>query len=310
MALWASLGLFFVLMLTITAYGYRLYARPRRLYDQLGAPVHLAPPELVSAPARRPRVVRIFEQIGQAVPISPQEASVARRYLMAAGYRSETAVKIYYGLKIVLCISFLVASVFLRDYITANPVLRVVAVAAAGLAGFFGPNLVLDRLVSRRQEKIRLSLPDALDLLVICMEAGVGLDQAVVNVSRELEITHKEISDELSLLTLEMRAGKRRVEALRNLADRTGEPELRKLVATLIQADRFGTSIAESLRTHSEFLRVRRRQQAEERAAKVGVKLVFPIFFFILPSMLVVAAGPGLLQLIKHLFPLMRQFQM
>lgn len=123
-------------------------------------------------------------------------------------------------------------------------------------------------------------------------------------------MTHKEISDELSLVNLEMRAGKRRTEALKNLADRTGEPELRKLIAILIQADRFGTSIAESLRTHSDFMRVRRRQEAEERAGKVGVKLVFPIFFFIMPSMLVVAAGPGLLQVFKYLFPMMRSFQM
>jgi tight adherence protein C len=160
--------------------------------------------------------------------------------------------------------------------------------------------------VSRRQEKIKFSLPDALDLLVVCMEAGLGLDQAMVNVSRELEITHPEICQEFNLVSLEMRAGKRRTEALKNLASRAGEPELRKLVATLVQADRFGASIADSLRTHADFMRVRRRQEAEERAAKVGVKLVFPIFFFILPSMLVVAAGPGLLALFKHLFPLMR----
>jgi tight adherence protein C len=140
------------------------------------------------------------------------------------------------------------------------------------------------------------------------MEAGLGLDQAIANVSRELMRTHKAISEEFGLVTLEMRAGKRRGEALKNLADRASEPELRKLVATMIQADRFGTSIAEALRTHSEFMRVRRRQDAEERAAKVGVKLVFPIFFFILPSMLLVAAGPGLLQLFKQLFPLMESF--
>jgi tight adherence protein C len=168
----------------------------------------------------------------------------------------------------------------------------------------------LEHLVSVRQEKLRMSLPDALDLMVVCVEAGLGLDQAIRNVSEELRMTHKEISEELGLVTLEMRAGKRRSEALKNLADRTGEPELRKLIAILIQADRFGTSIAESLRTHSDFMRVRRRQDAEERAGKVGVKLVFPIFFFILPSMLVVAAGPGLLQVFKYLFPLMREFQM
>ncbi len=127
--------------------------------------------------------------------------------------------------------------------------------------------------MSRRQEKIKFSLPDALDLLVVCMEAGLGLDQAMVNVSRELEITHPEICQEFNLVSLEMRAGKRRTEALKNLASRAGEPELRKLVATLVQADRFGASIADSLRTHADFMRVRRRQEAEERAAKVGVKL-------------------------------------
>jgi tight adherence protein C len=242
------------------------------------------------------------------MPVSPKEASLVRRSLIAAGYRSEQAVKVFYGLKIVLCLAMLIAAFLLRDTLTANPVLRVVMLAGAGLGGFFGPNLLLDRAISRRQEALKLSLPDALDLMVICMEAGLGLDQAIVNVSRELQITHKEISEELSLTSMEMRAGKRRSEALKNLGSRTGEPELRKLVATLVQADRFGTGVGESLRTHSDFLRVRRRQEAEERAAKVGVKLVFPIFFFILPSMMIVAAGPGMLQLFKNLFPMMKQF--
>jgi tight adherence protein C len=164
-------------------------------------------------------------------------------------------------------------------------------------------------MVGRRQERIRLALPDVLDLMVVCMEAGLGLDQALGNVSRELLRTYPDVSQELALVNLEMRAGKRRVDAMKNLADRADEPELRKLVATLIQADRFGTSLAEALRTHADFLRVRRRQDAEERAGKVGVKLVFPIFFFILPAMLLVAAGPGLLQLFKNLFPMMRGFQ-
>jgi tight adherence protein C len=167
----------------------------------------------------------------------------------------------------------------------------------------------LERKVSKRQEKLRLSLPDGLDLMVVSVEAGLGLDQALQNVGRELVVAHPELSEELALVTLEMRAGKRRAEALRNLAQRTGEPELRKLTAILIQSDRFGTSMAEALRTHSEFMRIRRRQEAEERAAKVGVKLVFPIFFFILPSIMVVAAGPGILQVFKYLFPMMKGIQ-
>jgi tight adherence protein C len=160
--------------------------------------------------------------------------------------------------------------------------------------------------VAKRELLLRLSLPDALDLLVVSIEAGLGLDQAIQHVARELQVSHPDLSEELSLVTLEMRAGKRRADALRHLAERTGEPEIGKLTAILIQNDRFGTSMGESLRTHSDFLRTRRRQEAEERAGKVGVKLVFPIFFFILPSMLIVAAGPGILQVVKNLFPLMK----
>jgi tight adherence protein C len=307
-----SVVLFSFLMVAISMYGYRRYAKPGRFYDQLGVPVPGSEAEVITmtGPAEDSILVKITRQIGEKVPISPRDASTARRFLVAAGYRSEGAVKFYYGIKIIFCLTFLLIALLFRDVITSNSVLRIVIVIAGGLAGYFGPTFYLEHLVSVRQEKLRMSLPDALDLMVVCVEAGLGLDQAIRNVSEELRMTHKEISEELGLVTLEMRAGKRRSEALKNLADRTGEPELRKLIAILIQADRFGTSIAESLRTHSDFMRVRRRQDAEERAGKVGVKLVFPIFFFILPSMLVVAAGPGLLQVFKYLFPLMREFQM
>jgi tight adherence protein C len=300
--------LFSFLMIAISVYGYRRYAKPGRFYDQLGGTISGSEADVLTMTGQPQEnvFVRITQQIGEKIPISPQDASMARRYLAAAGYRSDTAIKFYYGLKVVMCVTLLIVAILLRDVITSNSVLRIVLVAAAGLAGYFGPTFFLEHLVSVRQEKIRMSLPDALDLMVVCVEAGLGLDQAVRAVSEELRITHPEISEELGLVNLEMRAGKRRSDALRNLADRTGESELRKLVAILIQADRFGTSIAESLRTHSDFMRVRRRQDAEERAGKVGVKLVFPIFFFILPSMLVVAAGPGLLQVFKYLFPLMK----
>ena len=144
--------------------------------------------------------------------------------------------------------------------------------------------------------------------MVVSVEAGLGLDMAIQHVARELQVTHPELSEEMMLVTLEMRAGKRRADALRNLAERTGEAEVRKLVAILVQSDRFGTSMGESLRTHSDYMRTRRRQEGEERAAKVGVKLVFPIFFFILPSMLIVAVGPGILQIFKQLFPMMKNY--
>lgn len=303
--------LFCFLMAAISVYGYRRYARPAQLYEQLGAaPVAVRTPGTVQAAGQPGRIIRIIQHVGEKVPISPADVTLSRRYLIAAGFRSDTAVRVYYGIKVILCALFLALAFLFHAYVTSNYILSIALFVAAGLAGFFGPNLILECLVSRRHLELRLSLPDALDLLVICVEAGLALDQAILHVARELHMTHKEISEELTLVNLEMRAGKRRADALRNLAERTGEEELRRLVAVLVQTDRFGTSVAEALRAHSDFLRIRRRQEAEERANKVGVKLVFPIFFFILPSMLVVAAGPGLLQVFKYLFPMMRNFRM
>jgi tight adherence protein C len=307
MAILVSLSLFILLMGAISYFGYRRYARPARVYEQLGGAQTFEMPSVDRLSPEDPGlVVSIFEQIGERVPVNPEDAGVIRADLMAAGYRAPEALPIYLGIRIVACIGFVVLALIFRGAITSNPVLAVVVPVAAGFLGYFGPSFFLDHLVTARQERLRFGLPDALDLLVVAVEAGLGLDQAIQYAARELNLSHPDIAEELQLVNLEIRAGKRRVEALRHLADRTGESEIRKLVAILIQTDRFGTSIAESLRTHSDFGRTRRRQEAEERANKVGVKLVFPIFFLILPSMLVVAAGPGLLQVFKYLFPLMR----
>ncbi len=309
MPLLVSVALFGLLATAITAFGYSRYAKPARFLQQLdsktAASVTL---DRIGQPKQSPLARRV-QAIGQHAPISPQDAKIARRNLIAAGYRAENAVTLLYGIKLILAVALAILSIIFRDSITANPVLRIVLPVAATAAGYWIPGFFLERKVSKRQERLRLSLPDGLDLMVVSVEAGLGLDQAIANVGRELAVAHPELSEELSLVTLEMRAGKRRAEALRNLAQRTGEAELRKLTAILIQSDRFGTSMAEALRTHSEFMRVRRRQEAEERAAKVGVKLVFPIFFFVLPSILVVAAGPGILQVFKYLFPLMKGIQ-
>src|SRR6266436_7362656 len=312
MAILISIVLFTALMAAISIYGYRRYARPARVLERLGAPVLEAEGGLgatLTAPGSEIGwIVRVIQQVGEKVPISPEDAGATRRDLMMAGYKSDTALKIFSGIKVTLAIVLVICAFAFRSAIP-NPVLRVVAIAFGGFMGFFIPGYILDKKIAKRQDIIRLSLPDALDMMVVSVEAGLGLDQAIQHVGRELQMTHKDLSEELSLVNLEMRAGKRRSEALRNLAERTGEPELQKLVAVLVQTDRFGTSIGDSLRAHSDFLRIKRRQEAEERAGKVGVKLVFPIFFFILPAMLVVAAGPGLLQVFKYLFPLMKQFQ-
>lgn len=309
-AIYTSALLFMFLMTSITYYGFRQYVRPNRIHRQLADSINVVAVETVSTPnANKQAVLRFLRRIGELLPLSPLDMGLRRRYLIAAGYRSEIAVGVFYGIKVILCVGLFLLAFFLRGYIHFNFILRTVFLVAATCAGYFGPNLILERLVGKRQEELRLALPDALDLMVVCAEAGLALDQAILNVSRELKLTHPAICQELSMVTLEIFAGKRRAEALRNFADRTEEDEIRKLVAILIQTDRFGTSMSDSLRTQSDFLRIRRRQDAEERAGKVGVKLIFPIFFFSMPSMLVVAAGPGILQIFKNLFPLMKQFQ-
>jgi tight adherence protein C len=307
MALLILLVFFLLLTSSITYFGYRVYSRPGRVQERLadeGNVVTLGEAE----PAKEGEMfVRIIQQVGAAVPVSPAEVSESRRYLIAAGYRTDRAVTVFYGVKVIVCVLMLTGFLLLHLF-AANPMMRVLTLAFATYMGWQLPRIFLERLIKRRQERLRLSLPDALDLMVVCVEAGLGLDQAFVSVTRELQDTHKEVSEEFGLVNLEMRAGKRRADALHNLAERTGEDELHKLVSILVQADRFGTSISESLRTHADYLRIRRRQQAEERAGKVGVKLVFPIFFCILPAMLIVTAGPGILQIVKYLFPMMKQF--
>jgi len=162
----------------------------------------------------------------------------------------------------------------------------------------------LKRMIKARQHRIRLGLPDALDLTVICVEAGLALDQALMRVGQDLHHAHPDLADEFHLVNLEMRAGKPRAEALRNLVDRTGVDDIRSLVGTLIQTDRFGTSVAQALRVHSDSLRTERRQRAEEQAAKTTIKMVPPLVLFVLPSIIFVTIGPALIQLIRQLGPM------
>jgi tight adherence protein C len=176
-----------------------------------------------------------------------------------------------------------------------------VGIAVGIFAGFKLPDYVLAKRISRRKKRLRKALPDALDLIVVCAEAGLTIDRCFRNVSQQLGLVHPELCDEFSLFTAEISAGLRRKEALENLATRTQETEIRKFVAVLIQADRFGTSMADALRTHAEYLRVRRRQEAEERASKVAVKLIFPIFFFIMPCMILVTVGPAAIAVARQL---------
>jgi tight adherence protein C len=299
--------LFIVLAGIVSAFGYHHYVKPTRLIDQLTtttSDVIPSPFEKDSKP--KLSFAQVLEPIGNMLPVSPQDALATKQELISAGLRSRSAVPVYYGAKIVLAIGMVILGLTFRDRVHNRILSIVLPVASAGM-GYFLPSLILGRLVKRRREQIRFALPDVLDLLVVCSEAGCGLDQSMVNVCRELKVVHPAVAEELSFVNMEIMAGKGRADALRNFGRRTGEDEVKKLTAILIQTDRFGTSVSDALRTQSDFLRIRRRQEAEERAGKVGVKLVFPIFFFCLPSLLVVTAGPGMLQLFNNLFPMMNR---
>lgn len=266
--------------------------------DRLSAIVddRLATPGSAFAALLRPRkstVEQIVKPFQNVLPRSTQEASAVQKRLIRAGFRKDSAVNMYFGAKVAvpLALMLLVTVTGLYDW---SPLF--VYVAAAGI-GFLVPEFWLSSVTKSRQLKIRLGLPEALDLMVICSEAGLSLDQDLLKVSQELRLSQPEIADEFGLLMLEQKAGRPRDEALKSLAERTNVDSVRALVNTLIQADTFGTSIAKTLRVYSDTLRTQRRQQAEERAAKTTVKLVFPLVLFIFPSFFVVALGPAMISM-------------
>jgi tight adherence protein C len=244
-------------------------------------------------------VMDTLKRMGRAAPRSPSEMGKLQRRLVSAGFRANEALIVFLGIRVAAG-----AMVFglLATPLVFRPNLPL-ALGGAAL-GYLLPNLVLARLEKRRQHRIRMSLPDALDLLVVSVEAGLGLDLAIQRVGEELSFAHRELCDELRLINFELRAGKPRTEALHNLGDRTGVDDIVSLVAMLVQTDKFGTSVAQSLRVHSDTLRTKRRQRAEEAAAKTGVKMVFPLVFCIFPAIWVVTLGPAVIKFIEVLMPM------
>ena len=255
-------------------------------------------------PQALPSVALIWRElvgrIGAAVPPPSRDAGRARRRLIRAGFRDPAASGLLQAARGGLSAAF--GSAAAAGAWTFG--WSVLVIPAAAMAGYMAPGQYLLFRIARRKRAIEKGLPNALDLLVVCVEAGLGLDQAMIQVAKELHEAHPEICDEFAVMNLELRAGKRRAEALHNLADRTGVEDMRKLVAVLVQTDRFGTSIAQSLRGHADYLRTLARQRAEERASKLAVKLVFPIFFCVLPSLFIVTVGPVLTRLVRDLLPM------
>jgi tight adherence protein C len=249
------------------------------------------------------RLVDIPTLVGPAarwlIPTSDIERNKTTKQLTYAGFRSPTALQTYYGIKSLLVIIFpAIAWVIMRWFpeVSSDEVTWVLIAAAA--VGFFGPNYVLEYLEAKRLKLLRDGFPDALDMLVVCVESGLGLSAAIQRVADEIGVSHQELAEEMSLVNAETRAGVDRAKALKNFAERTGLEDIRGLVSMLIQAMRFGTSVADTLRVYSEEFRDRRMQKAEESAAKIGTKLIFPLVFCLFPSFFTVAIGPAVIMMI------------
>lgn len=292
------LGSFFAAVVgLIMAAGYWLVLRPQ------GSPGGTAVVAADPAPAS---FADILHRLGEVIPSSAAATHHLRKPLMAAGYRHPSAVTIFWGIKCSAMLLFGLVFGALSIGATENGLNALIAVAAGIGCGHLLPDRILGAMGKARRWRLHQALPDALDLMVLCLEAGQSLDQAMVESGRELQRSYPDLSAELALVHLELRAGTSRAEALRKLADRNGEPELRKLANVLLQSDRFGTSMGPALRTHAKYLRIRRKQKAEEAARKISIKLIFPIFFLIFPCMLLATVGPAMLQLFTQVLPMMR----
>ena len=236
-----------------------------------------------------PRIARV-----PGVPKSPKEMGRLRRRLAMAGYPDATAVVVFALAQLITPLLFVMVTLWFAGMGSG----LIFAFLAAAI-GYMLPGMVLARKIELRKRAIREGLPDALDLFIVCVEAGCGLDQAIVKASNELAITHPDLAYELRLITTEIRAGKPRLEAFKNFAARTKVDDVQSLVALLVQTDKFGTSVAQALRVHAETSRTKRRQNAEERAGKLGVKLVFPLVLFLFPALYVVILGPAVISFVR-----------
>jgi tight adherence protein C len=301
--LWVITTLTFVATFTILAAVFYAFApggpgiatRLSRLANTAAPPIE----ETSFAEKQKDRLRDTLAGLGKLVPGDAGPTPRTQVLLMRAGYRSSQALSAMRGFKVLTPIAF-VAFVFVTGFYKWNPfMIPLIAIAL----GYLFPDMFLTWRMHARQNRLRHGLPDGLDLLVICVESGLGLDQALMKVAQELRITHPELSEELQLVNLEMRIGKTRLDALRELARRTGLEDIKSLVAMLVQTDRFGTSVAQSLRVFSDDLRIKRRQRAEEMSAKTTVKMVPPLIFFIFPALMVVILGPAVLTLIRQLMP-------
>lgn len=248
----------------------------------------LESPLVVDAPGQ------MVHRLSGLMPRSPEDVSRLRRRLIRAGYQTAGPVAVYTVAQIGVPLLLMAVPLYLMPLATGWPFVLIALVV-----GFKLPSVILQHLITVRQKQIRNGLPDALDLMIVCLEAGSALDQTIVKVSDELGLVYPALAEEFRMLVTETRAGKPRLEAFRNLAARTGVDDVRALVAMLTQTDRFGTSVSKALRTHADTARTKRRQRAEEAAGKIGVKLAFPLVFCLFPAFFIVTLGPAVIQFIR-----------
>jgi tight adherence protein C len=289
---------------------FKAMGEKRRIVEKIekeGAPESLSVSEgdaAGPAGALKKSFVDLTTWLGQySTPKTEEGLSHRKKKLIVAGYRKPNAPIIFYGLKILLAI-VLPAGVFIALLFFGIPVRKMamlLLLLTMALIGFYGPDLWVRLAIANRQEKITDGFPDALDMMVVCVEAGMGLDQAIKRVSDEMKLNYRVISEEFGQMNMELRAGRSRQDAMRNLVARTDVEDVKSLVTLLIQTDRFGTSIAQALRVHSDSMRTKRRQLAEERAMKLPVKLLFPLLLFIFPALFVTIIGPGAIKIYRTL---------
>src|ERR1700691_515896 len=301
--LWVAAGFFAFVMTAVAAAGYCYQRLAERRNSESAGPLLAAERQPIS----RAAFANLFQSIGENFPAAKDEQNPYRMRLTAAGYRWPTALPIFYGIKCGSALFFaglfgILALIFQGDpSFTPLPM-----ICGLGL-GFLLPDRVLHSRVRARSQRLRSAIPPALDLMVLAMEAGQALDQSIADASRGLKRTHPDLSAEFAQLCMELRTGSTRADSFRALAVRNKEPELRKLSNLLIDSDRFGVSIGPALRSHAKQLRTQTRQQAQERARKVGVKLIFPVFFLIFPSVLLVTLGPAVILLFAQMRALLGQ---
>lgn len=295
----AMMGLFFLFVMgTVSAIGYIAWTRREAEEEE---PLDLLIGSEPQTGGVRASLVGMLHSIGESMPSSESTRGATQKRLGLAGYRSAAAITSYFGLKYAsggfIGFLFLVFALQKQDDAAAI----VIAIACGLGLGFLIPERFLDYLISSRNDRLRRALPPALDLLVMSLEAGQSLDQAMLLASRGLQKFSPDLAGELLTVYLETRASKSRAESIRHMAERNSEPEIRKFCALLLDSDRFGSSLAPTLRQHSKYLRVRYRQKAQEAARKLTIKMVFPVFFLIFPAILVVTLGPAVLLMMRQL---------